>query len=55
MKAVFLVLLMVFSLNLSGCTLSSNIDTSQDMTPRLISVSDDLQISEMVEEVKAPL
>lgn len=53
MKAVFLVLLMVFSLNLSGCTLSSNIDTSQDMTPRLISVSDDLQTSEMVEEVKS--
>lgn len=54
MKAVIFSFILLFSsLGLSGCTLSSNIDTSMDMTPRLISVGDDLSTSEMVEQVKS--
>ena len=54
MKAVIFSFILLFSiLGLSGCTLSINIDTSMDMTPRLISVGDDLSTSEMVEQVKS--
>ena len=54
MKAVIFSFILLFSsLGLSGCNLTTNIDTSVDMTPRLISVGDNLSTSEMVEEVKS--
>ncbi len=54
MKAVFLFIIFSFvNLNLCGCTSLSNIDSSVDMTPGLISVSENLPTTEVVNAVKS--
>ncbi len=54
MKAVFLLFALIFtSTGLLGCNLSANVDTSIDMTPRLITVGDDVSTTDMVEAVKS--